>query len=292
MITTNTPIRAVLVATHIAEQDLGTPHDMPSCLLPCGTQTLVERTLDQFAHSGLKNIDLIVSDQPDELRKVIGHGERWGLRITWHWVQSGASSYSVLRSFDWHGVQKVLFARAEQWISDRALVNLIEAKNLVLVRADQPNVWTGWACCDKETVSTLIGVGHTSELGTLLQAHSNTARKIILREDWAAPVSAADIVQLQQRALNEEGLDSAPATWIRKPWGIMSPQAWVDPKAIIRGPAIVGPGCFVSADAQIGPNTVLTKDVIVDNEVRIADSLALPGVYFGQKNRAASHTGG
>lgn len=283
MNTLNSPIRVVLAATHVVEHDLGTSPDMPGCLLPCGTQTLIERMLDQFARNGLRQIDLIVSDQPDELRKLVGNGERWGLQIAWHWVQDNSRTYGTLRSFDWNGVEKILFARAEQWISERALTQLIESDNLLLVRADQPSVWTGWACCDTGLLNILVNKASASEVGDILQAHASTARKMALREDWAAPVTAADLVCLQQRALSTQGLDCAPATWIPKPWGIMSPQAWIDPKAFIQGPAIVGPGCFICADARIGANVVLTKDVIVDNDVYIAETLVMPDVYLGHR---------
>jgi NDP-sugar pyrophosphorylase family protein len=252
-------------------------------MLPTGTQTLIERVLSQIANSGLKEVDLVVSDQPEELRKLVGQGERWGLRVTWHWVQSEVRSYASLRSFDWQGIDKVVFARAEHWISDRALTQIIESENLALVRADQPNVWTGWASCSTALLDKMPAAGSAAEAGAIFQSHSQMKRKIMQREDWFAPACAQDMLALQQRSLSDEGLSSAPATWIRKPWGVMSPQAWVDPQAQIRGPAIIGPGCFVCAEAQIGPNTVLTKDVIVDSEVRIADTLAMPDVYFGHK---------
>lgn len=274
--------RAVLIATQTPEQDLGAPHDWPMCLMPCGTQSLIERQLDQFAHLGILDVDLVVSDHPDALRQVVGQGEKWGLQIHWHWVQSDARAYSALRSFDWHGVDKVLFARADQWISDRALKALLLSENLMLVRADQPSVWTGWACCHKDMIIRFAQSGSVVEMGLLLQSHISTTRKIILRQDWAAPATPADMVELQQRALCCEGLQAAAATWIRKPWGLMSPQAWVDPQARITGPVLVGPGCFVAAHAKLGPNTVLCRDVIVDSRTHLSDTLALPGVYLGK----------
>jgi NDP-sugar pyrophosphorylase family protein len=280
------PTRVVLIATHMAGEDLPVGSDMPRALLPFGTQTLIERQLDQFSRLGLSQVDIVVSSGADELHKVVGTGERWGLQIFWHWVQTEARAYSILRSFNWEDVHNVLFARADQWISDRALTRLLEAQDLMFVPAQQPDQWTGWAHCHRETVASLRKTKDATQMAASLQAHIRTRRRIILREDWATAESATDLLALQKQALATPGLDAASPFWVRTEWGVMSPQAWVDPQASIKGPAIIGPGCFIAAHAHIGPGTVLCANVTIDTEVRLADVLVLPGVYLSGATQA------
>ncbi len=45
---------------------------------------------------------------------------------------------------------------------------------------------------------------------------------------------------------------------------------------------LIGPGCLVGARARVGPNAILSRDVIVAGGTRVSDAVVLPGTYVGQ----------
>jgi len=74
---------------------------------------------------------------------------------------------------------------------------------------------------------------------------------------------------------------AAPASWIRQPWGAMSPLARVHPCARVIGPALIGAGCIVESGATIGPAVVLSRNVIVSAGTRLDHAVVLPDSYLG-----------
>ena len=75
-------------------------------------------------------------------------------------------------------------------------------------------------------------------------------------------------------------LDGAP-----RAGGFVHPRAEVDPAARLQGPFYVGPGCDVSAGAEIGPGSVLVGGVRLESGARVADSVLWPGTSIGAEAR-------
>jgi NDP-sugar pyrophosphorylase family protein len=71
------------------------------------------------------------------------------------------------------------------------------------------------------------------------------------------------------------------AAWIRQAWVLMSPLARVHPQARPVGPVVVGPGCIVEAGAQVGPEVVLSSDVVVSGRTQIDRSVVRPNTCIG-----------
>ena len=69
---------------------------------------------------------------------------------------------------------------------------------------------------------------------------------------------------------------------MKTPWGGMSPSARVHPQAVIEGPVLLGPGCLVDADAHIGPEVVLERDVVVTRGSSVAHAVVLPNTFIGE----------
>jgi len=101
-------LRAVLFATATASRDIPVPGDFPLALLPYGWCTFIETAIERLADLGIRSIDLVISSCPEELRQLLGMGERWGVTLRWHLVKDAASPYSILRAMDLAPQQRVL----------------------------------------------------------------------------------------------------------------------------------------------------------------------------------------
>ncbi len=101
------------------------------------------------------------------------------------------------------------------------------------------------------------------------------------RDAGVALSSAGHALDAQRACLAAEGIAAVGASWIRKPWGAMSPQAVVDPAATLAGPLLLGSGCWVDRGAELGPQAVLSRDVVVLAGTTLHDTLLLPKTCVG-----------
>lgn len=274
-------LRTVLFATTRASADFPVAADHPAALLPLGCQTFVEHVLDQLAKAAIVDLDVVLCDQPEALRSTLGDGSRWGMRIRWHLAKDPSRPYAFLQSPALHGARRVLVGHAHVLLGALALMRLSGADELLAQACPQAGVrWLGWA---STAPSRLADIGpHLDEAG-LGQALQAQALPVTLAERGSA-VTVTSAEQLLQASFGEasERLGSeGPAAWIRRPWGLMSPEARVHPQATLLGPVVVGPGCIVEADARVGPEVVLSRDVVVSGGTRIERSVVLAHTYIG-----------
>jgi hypothetical protein len=54
----------------------------PLVLLPFMGRSLLDLWLEKLALDGVKNVTLLVADRPDQIRRAVGNGGRWGLKLT------------------------------------------------------------------------------------------------------------------------------------------------------------------------------------------------------------------
>ena len=273
-------IRAVIFLTSPCQADVPARNSEPACTMAFGAATFVERVMDSCAQAGLRELDLVVSEAPETLRRLLGNGERWGLTLRWHLIKDAATPYGVLRNIGLQSAQRVLIGHGHFWVPDTVLSQLIEA-NRVAVRVEKTVAWAGWFSLDPLFLHALSPYEDQATVAEV--AMSLNARDCVMvhKREFAVAGSAAQLVQAQDLALRDGTGRHVPASWIRAPWGAMSPDAVVHPRARILGPALIGPRCMVAAGAELGPRAVLSRDVLVANGAVVRDSLVLPDTYVG-----------
>lgn len=275
-------LRVVLFATVRAAPNLPVPPDFPAALLPLGHAPVVVRLLEQLVQAGVKDVDIVACDRPELLRRELGDGERWGLRLRWHLAKDPARPYALLRSAPLPQASRMLIAHADRWVSPATLRRLVDDDHL-LVHLDPADglAWTGWASLPAALLEGLSADCDQRALGSELGRRGLRA-KLPAQASDAAPLDAAGLLRAQAALIAGSADAPLPAAWIPMPWGAMSPQARVHSGATIEGPALIGPGCLVAAEARIGPNAVLSRDVVVGAGTRVSDAVVLPDTYLGQ----------
>lgn len=269
--------RTVIFATHTAAIDIPVSADFPASLLPLGPELFIERVFEALSDLGLRDIDLVVSDQPEALRQCLGDGERWGITLRWHLVKGASTPYALLRNMA-PPAQRVLIGHADHWVSS-ALLQQLQTRNGVAVDAATQH-WCGWASLPAQA---LEDVTSDTDMTMLFQQISTANAPPLLKtgpQDHTFGGDAAQLLAAQQQALRLDA-DGVPAAWIRTSWGAMSPDACVSAHAHLQGPVLAGAGCFIHAGAQVGPDVVLAGDVIVTSGARISHSLVLSGTFLG-----------
>lgn len=278
-----TTLRAVLFLTALSDSSIPDADHPLASLLPWGHASFIEHVIQACAEAGLRDIELVSSEHPELLRSLLGDGARWGLRFRWHLVRDGATPYGFLRdglALDANGAKPMrwLVGHGHQWLQAKVITSLMQSDGVAML-LDQEPMWTGWCSLDASEAAALPLHADAPVLSEWMLRRAARQGRLVQPEQHAEPGTATHLLAQQMRMLSEAGMAGAPATWLRKPWGLMSPDAHVHPQAIIKGPALVGPGCVVNRAATVGPNAVLCQDVMLASGAVVRGSLVLANTY-------------
>lgn len=278
----STALRCILFATATAPPDVPVAADFPAALLPLGWSTFIECAIAQIAGLGIRHIDLVVSSRPEELRRILGMGERWGVHLRWHLAKDAATPYALLRSMGLAPQQRVLLGHAHRLLADQVLSSLIAQDQMITMDSGRPDaVWAGWGSVIASIVCAQSAHNDESAMGALL-CDLTPHLQLLQATDFVNVRNAVDLLSAQHGMMTDESLQNVPASWLQTAWGAHSPDAVIQDGAQISRPTLIGPGCFVAAGAILGSNTVLTRDVVVSNSAVVKDSLLFPHTFIGQ----------
>lgn len=271
---------AVVFLTRLCGEGFPLEADMPACLLPLGWQSLAEHALDQLHLAGIEEVHLVTSDASALLRRVLGAGDRWGLKLHWHVTESATHPYRILRHLDLQQTGDVLVGHAERFVAAPLLQSLLRNRGVLCVETGQSAcVWSGWSCLPTEVVR---GLGSHAPWSTLrdsmlaLQGFFPAHWPQGLGDgDWLLVDAPHDYLQAQRRWMQAGWLERAPLSWIRQPWGLQHPGAKVETSDDWVGPAVVGPGCVVQAGARLTGPVTLSRDVWLGSSGEVSNSVIL-----------------
>ena len=268
-------VLAVIFATPRVASDLPLPEDHPTALLPLGCQTLAEQLMAHLAQAAILDVELVACDQPEALRALLGDGSRWGLRLHWHLMKDPAHPYAVLDRLALRGARRLVLGHADRCPPVATLLRLAQGEQwLVRAGEGQAPAWSGWGSVVPQRLPASCAGLDAAALDALARAGGWPLR-LHGGDEGLALDSADALLQAQAEA------DEVPASWIRRPWGAMSPLAHVDERATLVGPLRIGPGCVIERGAQLGPRVVLGRDVVVSAGTRLDHCVVLPGSYIG-----------
>ena len=270
--------RVVLFATSEHHADIPSDGNVLACLLQLGTACIIERVLDSCALAGVREVDLVVSEQPEELRKVLRDGGPWGIRLHWQHAKDSASPYKVLRGIGLHATDRVVVGHANQWVASRVIRELLGNPGVAL-HLGNDLLWTGWFSAEVDQVFEFSPSQDYAALAEWVQTVEPCRCVIASDVEYAQVHNAAELLKAQKHALDGLQESAIPASWRRFSWGAASPDAVIHAKTMIDGPVLIGPGCVVESDVELGPGTVLCRDVFVAHGAKVRNALVMSNTY-------------
>jgi N-acetylglucosaminyldiphosphoundecaprenol N-acetyl-beta-D-mannosaminyltransferase len=268
-------VRAVIFATPRVQADMPLPADHLTALLPLAGETLIERLMRRMAQAEIFDVDLVVCDQPDALRTLLGDGSRWGLRLHWHLVKDPEHPYGALDRRALRSASQLVIGHADRCPSVDSLRELAtEAHWRIEVRDGRCATWSGWASLPPSWLPPRCAPLDAEALDSL-SSRARWPQRLHTSGGGRAIGSAEGLVEAQMAIVD------VPGSWIERAWGVMSPLAQVDERATLIGPLRIGPGCVVEAGARLGPRVLLSQDVVVSAGSQLSHCVVLPGSYIG-----------
>lgn len=252
------------VAVIVADQDSAELAELTgqNCLslLPVAGKPLLFHTIESLALAAITQVHILAGSHADPIRKAVGDGRRWGLRIDVS-ALPGASLDAVAKLWTNAGA---LILRADQLRSPRMGALMGHAGQL-------GRVFARMSGDDGGAVLTTPG----SDDGVIVdiggECRSIASAQDYYRANLDAISGAVRGLLLGGRHLVQDGDDEL----------IACHGSSVSADSLVGGKAWIGEFCKISRQARLDGLVVIGASCIIAEGTTITDSVVLPGTYVG-----------
>lgn len=235
-----------------------------AALLPVLGKPLIEHALEDLYEIGAREVLVVVSDFSQQVKKTLGTGRRWGMKLSYELTRGDESMDEICGRFGDPEFGEALFVRADILRSPSAREFLARAGELL--EAGRVEARIGGRSAGIDLIRSQKGAWELLELegGRLAPLES------------LASYHRANLEALEGRfGLEPFALEKAPGVWAGR-------KAQLPSEAVEKAPILVGSRCRVHETARLKSGTVLSSDVLVDRGAVLGSTVVLPGTYVGE----------
>jgi hypothetical protein len=244
---------------------------MPNELLPLLGRSLTQRAVETIVGAGIRNIHVILGEDPQATRSLLGDGTRWGCRIRYHHALQAEPISALVRRLEVCTDRVHIVGDATQLPLgiDGQLSGAADGVGEVWTcRADGSTIWTGWA-----------------RLGGDWLAHCDLP---LASEAFAehllstAGINHLETPELMSVTTPHDLLEAAGALLDRQsPSVTVGHGSRVDPTARLTGPVWIGRDVRIGRDAQIGPGVAIGDGAHINAGSLLSTAMVLPNTFIG-----------
>lgn len=270
--------QAVLIPNGLLEKSFTPCQWTSELLVPVLNRPLIFWTLEWLAHHGIEEVLVVAKHMPFELRRVLGEGERWGLKIKILSQPGYQDLHTCLSALEDKLHQQFLCVPTDQVLQGdlgAMLGKRLQEHEALLSKSggenkqDQKIKWPhleNQLCvltkecvcfyCEALRVSFVDGVEPSLPMRNAEQLLATN--KKLLSSDWVARV----------------GYPLGKGVWV-------GPHSKIHPSVELKPPVLIGKHCNIRPGATLGPGTIVGHQSIVDMEGIVQQSLLFQGTYVG-----------
>lgn len=274
-------MNAVIIATGQNPELAPLTDWYPTPLLPVVDRPFIQHVVEYLIDQGVTDFDFILSHLPEKLETLLGDGQRWGSTFRYHLIRDPYHPYQVLRHISLPDTPIVL-AHADrlpecQIVSDKNKSNIFCHTSAV----DGTMKWTGWAWLTPSDYAALpentdeaaleqvlLTSAEADQIGAVPRLLSTQSFTELLTSNHQV-LSGDFPVRLLTGTQLEEGI------WISR-------NVNLHPTARLTAPLFIGENSRIGPGVQLGPNTVVSHDCILDSQCRAENALIIQGSYIGE----------
>ncbi len=240
-----------------------------SPLAPLLGRPMLQRSLENLARLGCKQVHVFLGDDPARVRELLGGGERWGLQLHYHYLQAEEDLSTNLRRLR-------LDEARQYWLAcdDRVPAMPASGGNQAACwESAGERHWAGLGCFSGGWLNRLPGCISRPDFERRLAA--SPAVQWVEVERPLSCESDSDFLRSTRTCLGSAQADSG---------GIhIGRGAVIHPSACLNGPLWIGKLVHVGVGVQLGPNAVLEDGAVIDERATIQDSAVLSDTYVGKE---------
>lgn len=248
-------------------------------LLPLAGKMVIEHTLEALVEADLRQAHIILSPYAEQVKEVLGNGERWGMRLTFSTSRGEESPmqeltrlpqppvppFLILRGDIIRSGQIKVFLQQAETITAPCVHALFGAENAYMslcrdsLHADLDSLSWTHSTIKPSAKTTVVLNGVVARLDSLVAFHQTNL-------DAAAGRLPMLLIPGRQTAL---GLTQGRNT-----------EAY--PQNLKQGIALIGSNCHLHPSVELSGEVVIADNVIIDRRVNIESSVILPHTYIGE----------
>ncbi|MBM4200533.1 MAG: NDP-sugar synthase [Gammaproteobacteria bacterium] len=255
----------------------------PVALLPIAAKPLLVHCIEDVGMAGLRDLTLVVSEHADLIRREIGNGARWGLRIDYLSSRGEETPLDLLRRLNLPVHQSRLVLRGDL-LRAPCLKGFLDAQPAESTRA----AWLEFSDARAGAVHLPPGCPDVAVARLAWQAGEAGTIPPVSGTGAAPEVYHSAIADLA--SYHRANLDAAcgRVPGLRLPGrqvavGLnVGRHSKVSPRSLRQGVALIGSDTRVDARAKLHGEVVISDEVLVDQDADIQDSVILPNTYIGQ----------
>jgi carbonic anhydrase/acetyltransferase-like protein (isoleucine patch superfamily) len=264
----NKPETAILV-TGGSPATFGTPNE----LLPLLGRCLTQRAVETIAAAGIRDIHVVLGDDPLATRLLLSDGARWGCRISYHQAREGERVNALAKRLG-------LRPKCEYVLADAARlpVGLVDrlatatsagvAGEIWVTSRNGQMDWTGWGRLDGSWLTDCAASLATPALTNELLGAPPIGKVTVA--DALSVATSPDILQAAATLLAGQ----APAVAIGR-------GTKVDPSATLIAPVWLGNRVRIGARTTVGPGVMIGDGALLDEDSTLSQAVVLPDTFVG-----------
>ena len=261
--------------------------DRPLCLLPLGPKSIVQHVIESAVRCGARMVDVVISEGAQELRAMLGEGERWGIAIRIHLVADPLRPYGVFRFLRRPGSPDQSDSCLVLHTSS-LVVNPQTATDAEFAAPDSAVLWDRvdglWSGMARVSNSFLNEYGSDNlTYGELARLITEVPIVHRIQDTVLAVSTSAEILDAQMRVLHgefpvllENYRSAESGIWIGR-------NTRIHPSARIVAPVFISDHCEIEALASIGPGAFLGERTIIGRGAVVQNSIVLSLSSVGEE---------
>ena len=268
-------MRAILIATQAPRTDASRVANAMRMLLD---RPLIQHVIEMIAARGIRQIDIVLSDDAAAIESALGDGSRWGVSLRYHLVATGCSPYGSLHTVtNPDPDEPILLGHADHLVE--LGTNFDHGHSaLVYVKGAPPDRWTGWAsvrgrhlsgidsACDRDGMAARLTAGGRE--GVVEDA-------LAIHDDRSALEAQSALLSGRFPQALRSGKEIEPGIWLSR-------NVRLHPTARVIAPVHVGEDCRIGPGVTIGPNVAMGAGSMIDSGTTVSDVVIAEHTYIGR----------
>jgi len=244
---------------------------MPNELLPLLGRSLTQRAVETIVGAGIRDIHVILGEDPRATRLLLGDGVRWGCRVHYHHALAGEPVSALVHRLGLRTDRYQMLAdttRLPLGVGERLAGPICGAGEVWTDSASGDPAWSGWGQFQGEWLA-----GCDLPLASTALADHLLTDPTISRMDVAQILSAAtprDILHATGQLL----ADPAPQV-------IIGHGSRVDPTTHLIAPVWIGRNVRIGRNARVGPGVTIGDGALVEAGSILSNAMILSDTFVG-----------
>ena len=268
-------MRAILIAT---ESSPTGPSHVTNAMRMLLDRPLIQRLVEMIAARGVRQIDVVLSDDAAAVESALGNGSRWGVSLRYHLVAGEGLDYRSIHAVtNPDADEPILLGHVDHLIgvcpdSDHGHSAILYMSGATVDR------WTGWAlvrgrhlqgidaACDRDGLAARLAAGGREVV---------VEDALAIHDDRSALEAQSAMLSGRFAQALRSGKEVEAGIWLSR-------NVRLHPTARLIAPVHVGEDCRIGPGVTIGPNVAVGAGSMIDAGTSVSDVIIAARTYIGR----------